>query len=329
MLRPLQHCSDCWVIRELENPLAFELVDKGYDVWLGNARGNAYGERHVKMTSNDRRFWRFSWHEIGTIDLPSMIDYILKETQQSSLHYVGHSQGCTIMLVLLSTHPEYNSRLKSVHLLAPAAYMANVRAPLFQLLVPIFVRSPIISELLGDIPLLQIPLLHQLLGLEQCRTGVANPEYCSSLLFMVAGGYSRYLNHDIYATHPSPSSTHQAIHYVQLKISGRFRQYDFGREGNILQYNHTAPPEYPLENINPKFPLHLYYSDYDELATRKDIEKLSKLLGNRSVDHYIDLKEFAHIDFIWANNIHEVINRPILEIMQDTEELLAKNNTIL
>ncbi len=30
------------------------------DVWLGNARGNAYSKRHVSLDVNEEEFWDFS-----------------------------------------------------------------------------------------------------------------------------------------------------------------------------------------------------------------------------------------------------------------------------
>lgn len=44
------------------------------------------------MKPFQRQFWKFSWHEMGTIDVPEMIDYVLSETQEKDLHYIGHSQ---------------------------------------------------------------------------------------------------------------------------------------------------------------------------------------------------------------------------------------------
>jgi hypothetical protein len=54
------------------------LSDAGYDVWLGNFRGNRYSRGHLNATSNmnpdkDEHFWKFSIHELGKYDLPAMM----------------------------------------------------------------------------------------------------------------------------------------------------------------------------------------------------------------------------------------------------------------
>jgi len=62
----------------------------GYDVWLGNNRGNKYSLKTVEPKTN-KDFWNYGYEEMGDFDLPAMIDYILHTTNQTKIGYVGHS----------------------------------------------------------------------------------------------------------------------------------------------------------------------------------------------------------------------------------------------
>ncbi|XP_020715583.1 lipase 1 isoform X2 [Ceratitis capitata] len=110
------------------------LHEQGYDVWVPNSRGTTYSKRHLHMDSSNASFWDYSWHEIGYYDLPAIVDYILETTGHQRLHYVAHSQGCTVFFVMLSEKPEYNEKIVSATLLAPVAFLANLRSPPFRIM---------------------------------------------------------------------------------------------------------------------------------------------------------------------------------------------------
>lgn len=110
--------------------LAYLLSDNGYDVWMGNARGSKYSTAHRKHRIDSREFWNFSWHEIGFYDVPAMVDYVLNVTEASSTFYIGHSQGTTALIVMLSEHSEYNKKITQAHLMSPSAFETNLPHPM-------------------------------------------------------------------------------------------------------------------------------------------------------------------------------------------------------
>ena len=46
-----------WIMDWPSSSLAYILVDHGFDVWLGNIRGNDYSRRHVKYNPSQKEFW--------------------------------------------------------------------------------------------------------------------------------------------------------------------------------------------------------------------------------------------------------------------------------
>ncbi|KAL4709220.1 hypothetical protein ACJJTC_010520 [Scirpophaga incertulas] len=119
LMHGLLSSSDDWMTAGPETSLAYLLADCGYDIWMGNARGNRHSRQNVLLTPSDSKFWDFSWHEIGVFDLPAMIDFVLKETGQTKLKYIGHSQGTTSFYVMASVKPEYNKKIAIMISLAP------------------------------------------------------------------------------------------------------------------------------------------------------------------------------------------------------------------
>ena len=63
-------------VRNGSSSLAFQLVDEGFDVWIGNNRGNIYSRGHLDNLPDDQ-FFNYSFYEFGKFDLPAMVDKII------------------------------------------------------------------------------------------------------------------------------------------------------------------------------------------------------------------------------------------------------------
>lgn len=99
--------------------LGYVLADAGFDVWLGNVRGNRYGKSHSALSAKSEKFWRWSWDEMASFDVPALVDYVVSKAAVPQISYVGHGQGATIGLVAFSKDSELASKIRCFVALAP------------------------------------------------------------------------------------------------------------------------------------------------------------------------------------------------------------------
>ncbi|KAG5861914.1 hypothetical protein JTB14_032103 [Gonioctena quinquepunctata] len=95
LMHGLLSSSADWLLLGPDKSLGFVLADAGFDVWLGNNRGNTWSRNHMTLDPNEdvQQFWDFSFEDCGIYDLPAKIDYIIGKTGQDKIFYIGHSQG--------------------------------------------------------------------------------------------------------------------------------------------------------------------------------------------------------------------------------------------
>ncbi|XP_068150902.1 lipase 3 [Drosophila tropicalis] len=315
IMHGLFSCSDCFLLNGPDNALAYNYADAGFDVWLGNARGNLYSRNNTKINIKHPYFWRFSWHEIGAIDLPTMIDYILNITEEPSLHYVGHSQGCTSFFVMASYRPEYNEKIKTAHLLAPPVFMGNTTEELIVTTASVFGTPGLGSSLLQNQVLLpQNQFIQRLLD-TTCSNQPIMLSYCKTLGILWNGPEIGNLNQTLLPqlaeTHPAGVSSNQAIHYIQSYVSNDFRLYDWGSKKNLEYYNAEEPPSYDLTKVTSE--VYLYYGLSDGSANKMDISRLPELLPNLALLHEVPDPTWGHLDFLFAVQVKQVINDLVVD----------------
>ena len=127
----MQHClcgsADDYIINGEDNSIGLILANLGYDIWLGNNRGNKYSLGATKKMKNSK-FWDFSFQEMGKYDVPAIIKYIVEKTNQQKIVYIGHSQGTSQMFAALSmpgTQDYVSQHISKFLALAPIVYLAN------------------------------------------------------------------------------------------------------------------------------------------------------------------------------------------------------------
>ena len=112
---------------------AFIAANQGFDVWLGNSRGNKYSSGHTSLdpVKDAKEYWSFDWVEMGRYDVPASIDYILNATNFEKVAYVGHSAGTTQMFSVLSDHEDMLAEKVSAFVaMGPASKITNIGHPI-------------------------------------------------------------------------------------------------------------------------------------------------------------------------------------------------------
>lgn len=302
------------------NALAYLLSDNGYDIWLGNTRGNDHSHDHKTLSSTSKEYWNFSWHEIGYYDIPAMIDYVLEQTNSSGVYYVGHSQGTTTFTVMLATRPEYNRKIIQSHLLAPAVFMKNfphlVKHVYNEYLVKFFGGPEGYIDVSGNSSLAFVELTANFF----CQGQTPIMGFCEALMVSVCGMNVNGVQCDprilpTLMSHLSHyASIKQAIHFMQNYQNGGFRQFDHQGD-NMKIYGSASPPSYNLKNI--KAPTYIYSGSCDILVSEQDVKRLKNALAN--VRELKSFKNYNHCDFNYGKNSRAVYQNDMLKAMNSAK----------
>lgn len=314
----LQHgllsSSADWVINYPHESLAYILADAGYDVWLGNVRGNTYSG-HVKYTRKDKEFWDFSFDQMIQYDLPTMLDYVLNTTQQRKLFYVGHSQGTLILFALLSERPEYNQKIQLFSAMGPVTNVTHMTSPV-RLLAPFAKDAQMLFRLFGEYDFLPNNWFIRFLAKTMCKYHVIR-EVCEDVIFLITGTDMHELNVTrlpVFISHtPAGTSVKNMIHFAQLVREKRFQKFDYGSSKNMAIYGQKIPPAYNVSGV--KIPVGLFWSLNDWFADPTDVNILTEQLPNLTLNYQVPDPEFTHIDFILGMHANDIVYNAMMKLM--------------
>ena len=295
-----------------EKSLVIQLVDAGFDVWLGNNRGSRFSRKHVKLSPESKEFWNFSFDEMGEQDLPAFFRYIIETTGQDKIRYIGHSQGTTQMFAALSdpvTRPKIAPHVEVFYALAPVVYLNDNKLP-----IPNFA-----AYLTNIVRIVKNVLRVNYLALGTCLWSQPEVEkinkQCSE---HYKGCYKAYSWYDqepsvlnwpragyLSMSSPSGSSTDCLLHYGQLverqnSDQWYFAKYDYGNQAqNMKKYGQKTAPSYDLSLIQET--VRMWVGSADGIVTPPEAMRIQVRAFNADIGIKV-LTDWGHSSFHLAVN---------------------------
>lgn len=127
----------CFFFNDEDKALGTMLANAGFDVWIGNTRGNKFSRAHKTLDINKKEFWEYSFMQMGQFDVPANLQYVKDHTGVNKVAYIGHSQGTSQMFAALSdpaVRPKLVPNLSVFYALAPVVYLVTT-IPIFKFLL--------------------------------------------------------------------------------------------------------------------------------------------------------------------------------------------------
>ncbi|CAG9853675.1 unnamed protein product [Phyllotreta striolata] len=313
-----------WIISG-NNSLGFHLVSNGFDVWLPNFRGSTFSGKHVNPSISEKKYWNFSFHELGVYDIPAIVEKVAKITLRNDIVFLGHSMGSTTSLIYPSMKPKHAEKyIKGFIYTAPVAHFDHTKGAVSAVL-PFY---GLIKNLLESFRVYAIGTLPKL---QSFVTGLTCGNYPNILICQIVYSFStglvvQQVRPDILPVimkfFPTGTAVKCLMHYAQIALAkGRFQQFDYGIEENKKIYNSPVPPEYDVGKIT--VPSEVFASKNDFLTDYEDVTRLYNELKCPKNMHTYDL---GHTDYLYGKNVNELYNG-IVQAIKSFD--LNKSNKII
>jgi len=304
--------SEAFVIRkDVHNSIPLVLASAGYDVWLGNNRGNKYSCKHTSKKASHDDFWDFCLDEMIRYDLPTMIEYVLAQSGAETLTIIGFSQGTAQSFACLSSNSQIAKRVNLFIALAPVSAVKGFSNPVVDNLARS--RPDFVFLLFGKRAIL--PSAHfwrKILSRSLFVTAIDK-----AILFLF-GWTAQCIDPAekalLYSHIYSFSSTKTVCHWFQIIQSSRFQMFDDAMSSTYSSsstgYSLISLPQYCTNQL--QCPVACFYGGKDNLPNTSAL--LSTLPKEKLVFLHKE-DEYEHLDFMWAKDTGKKICPKILNLL--------------
>eukprot|EP01147_Barroeca_monosierra_P007583 gene7583-7708_t len=311
----LMQSSEVWLCTG--DAFAYQLAEDGFDVWLGNSRGNKYSCKHFSLRPDNPAFWDFSIDEMIAYDVPACLSWILHYTNVEKLAYVGFSQGTALGFGTFSLNMKIANQVSVFIALAPAGKALGLRQGFLQTLVHLAPQS--IFLIFGTRALMP--------WVSFWRTVLSRKVYASlieagcKMLFdwnmQQLGDHRRRLM--LYSHLFSLASVKTIVHWFQIVASDRFQQYDDLREFHG-SYKNIEQQVYPIEQIPCR--VIMIYGGADRLT---DIMWMKENLPSHFSHQHIRIPDFEHLDIMWGERANDLVFPHIISALNEDSPFPVKD----
>uniref|UniRef100_A0A383W053 Lipase n=1 Tax=Tetradesmus obliquus TaxID=3088 RepID=A0A383W053_TETOB len=335
----LQHAlmdsSAGWLLLGPKRSLALQLADAGFDVWLGNSRGNRYSRNHTQLDPDaSSAFWDYSWDDLAQHDLPASIRYSMAVSGQSSLVYIGYSQGTMIGLAALASQPQLAASISLAVLIAPVAFTTAMTSPAFVLSSRLGFDRFALSQGWGEWGSFQQANSDAMMPI--CRRF---PWFCLGYLTTFCGSNPRGNVEEemvplVFGHLPAGTSVKVMSQWAQSMRRGNtqhLHRFDYGSECsnvnstgpgsagsgvlrcNLEVYGQPEPPVYDPAAITT--PLALFTGGRDTISKLADVELLKGVLQPGVLQLHQHQPDYGHLDFELGADAPELVYPELLQLV--------------
>ncbi|EGG13702.1 carboxylic ester hydrolase [Cavenderia fasciculata] len=317
--------SEAWLCRaNPEDSLPFILADAGFDVWLGNNRGNKYSFKHTTYTPSQERFWNWSLDELVRYDLPSIVD--VYRTRLPTISYIGFSQGTAQGWAALSTNTALAAKINLFVALAPVSTVKGFSNPMIDSLARS--RPDFIFLLFG-----KKAMLPSTVWWRQVLPKEFFVQLIDSSVRFLFGWKTHNLDEEekkmLYSHIFSYTSVKSVVHWFQIIQTNRFQMFDDELLGITPNENSNKKHRYHGRVIPGYHPAQiltkcaLFYGGQDTLPNTK------ALLAHLPKDKVVLIHEeesYEHLDFMWGKTAGKAVFSKIVTLLRASNKTIVESD---